>query len=66
MPDELLPIKEYKTSHGLDWYTNWPVGTVGHAEERDFMETVGRLREVGFGRMIQLVQFAWDREEDAS
>ena len=39
---------------------SWPKGTNGYNMENEFINTVRRLKDIGYGRMIQMIKFEWD------
>lgn len=44
----------------------WPEGTIGHGEEKRFLDFIQENRELGFGRMMALISQVWRREDPAS
>lgn len=40
----------------------WPAGTVGYQDELEFMKVVLQFKEVGYGRMEQMIDAKWDEE----
>lgn len=43
----------------------WPAGSMGHAKEQSFIAMVMANREIGYGRMIQIIETVWlDQNKD--
>lgn len=66
MTNEWDPSKwTYHKTYGkeLEWFTNFPEGSIGFSRESAFMRVVDELSELGYGRMIQMIQHAWDKSE---
>lgn len=52
--------EEYKTFYkGI--FVGWPLGTVGYARNVRFIDFVEENRELGFGRMRQIVGMVWEK-----
>ena len=54
-------IEVYEVAPGVE--SMFPPGSRGYEQEADFMQQVERLRDVGYGRMRQMIQGYWDAVE---
>lgn len=57
---DFMQLREYKTSSGLTWSTNFPPGSLRFEDEKAFAEIVDRMQELGFGRMRQMIYQMWN------